>query len=64
MDQLVKPHGKGKKLKPLLLEGRELEEAKKKAAQLTKVTITSRETGDAIMMGLGGFTPLDGFMVW
>jgi sulfate adenylyltransferase len=62
MDQLVKPHGKGKKLKPLLLEGRELEEAKKKAAQLTKVTITSRETGDAIMMGIGGFTPLDGFM--
>jgi len=62
MDQLVKPHGKEKKLKPLLLEGRELKEAKKKAETLTSINITSRETGDAIMMGIGGFTPLEGFM--
>jgi sulfate adenylyltransferase len=62
MSQLVSPHGKEKKLKPLLLEGKELAEAQKKAATLRQIPITSRETGDAIMMGIGGFTPLDGFM--
>jgi sulfate adenylyltransferase len=62
MSQLVKPHGKAQVLKPLLLEGEELAEAKKKAATLKKIPMTSRETGDAIMMGIGGFTPLDGFM--
>jgi sulfate adenylyltransferase len=59
---LVNPHGKEKKLKPLLLEGKELEEEKKKAKTLTEVRTTSRETGDLIMLGIGGFTPLDGFM--
>ena len=62
MDQLVKPHGREKKLKPLLLQGAELSEQQGKAKFLKKVPITSRETGDAIMMGIGGFTPLDGFM--
>lgn len=59
---LVNPHGKEKKLKPLLLHGAELEEEKKKAKTLTQVRITSREVGDLIMMGIGGFTPLTGFM--
>ncbi len=59
---LVNPHGKGKKLMPLLLEGAALEAEKKKAAGLKKVNISSRETGDLIMMGIGGFTPLTGFM--
>jgi sulfate adenylyltransferase len=62
MSQLVTPHGKEKVLKPLLLEGEELTEAKKKAETLKKIPLTSRETGDAIMMGIGGFTPLEGFM--
>ncbi len=59
---LVNPHGKEKKLKPLLLAGKELEAEKKRAAGLKKVNISSRETGDLIMMGIGGFTPLTGFM--
>ena len=62
MDQLVKPHGKDKVLKPLLLTGKELTAERKRAATLKKFSITSRETGDAIMMGIGGFTPLTGFM--
>ncbi len=62
MSQLVKPHGKDGVLKPLLLEGEELADAKKKAETLKRLPMTSRETGDAIMMGIGGFTPLDGFM--
>ena len=62
MDQLVKPHGKDRTLKPLLLEGKALAADRKRAQSLKKFTITSRETGDTIMMGIGGFTPLDGFM--
>ncbi|MBI5203946.1 MAG: sulfate adenylyltransferase [Nitrospirae bacterium] len=59
---LVNPHGKEKKLKPLLLTGAALEKEKKKAKTLTQVRITSREAGDLIMMGIGGFSPLEGFM--
>src|SRR3989339_351119 len=59
---LVNPLGKEKKLKPLLLSPAEIAEEKKRAKELTVVTLTSRETADLIMMGIGGFTPLDGFM--
>jgi len=59
---LVNPHGKEKKLKPLLLVGAALEEEKKRAKGLNQVRITSREAGDLIMMGIGGLTPLTGFM--
>ncbi len=58
---LISPHGSDT-LKILLLEGNEQKEALKKAEKLPKVVITSRETGDLIMLGIGGFTPLDGFM--
>ncbi len=59
---LVNPHGKDKVLKPLLLTGEELQEEKEKAKFLTQVRLSSRETGDLIMLGIGGFTPLTGFM--
>jgi sulfate adenylyltransferase len=62
MSKLVDPHGKEKQLNPLLPEGIELADEQKRAETLRKIPITSRETGDAIMMGIGGFTPLDGFM--
>jgi len=62
MDQLVNPHGPDKVLKPLLLEGEELAAEQQRAGTLKKIPVTSRETGDAIMMGIGGFTPLEGFM--
>ncbi|MFQ5468909.1 MAG: sulfate adenylyltransferase [Gammaproteobacteria bacterium] len=61
MSKLVNPHG-GEALKPLLLEGAALKEEMSRAQGLPKVTISSREVGDLIMMGIGGFTPLDGFM--
>jgi len=61
MSNLVSPHG-SKELKPLLLEGKERKEELKKAEGLKKVPMTSRETSDLIMMGIGAFTPLDGFM--
>jgi sulfate adenylyltransferase len=59
--KLISPHGSNV-LKILLLEGNEREDELKKAARLPKVVISSRETGDLIMLGIGGFTPLDGYM--
>ena len=59
---LVNPHGKEKKLKPLLLTGDQFREEKQKAKSLPQVMLTSRETSDLIMLGIGAFTPLDGFM--
>ncbi|ACL71451.1 sulfate adenylyltransferase [Thioalkalivibrio sulfidiphilus] len=58
---LVNPHGGGP-LKPLLLEGEALSAERGRAESLPKVKVSSREKGDIIMLGLGGFTPLDGFM--
>jgi len=59
---LVNPHGKAKRLKPLLLAGDALREERRKAGPLPRVPMTSRETSDLIMLGIGAFTPLDGFM--
>ncbi len=61
MSNLVNPHGGGD-LKPLLLEGAALDAEKARALNLPRVNISSREAGDLIMMGIGGFTPLNGFM--
>lgn len=58
---LTPPHGGGE-LKPLLLEGAELDAAKSGAANLKRVDVTSREACDLFMMGIGAFTPLTGFM--
>jgi len=44
------------------LEGAELKAEQKKAEGLKKVPISPREKGDLIMMGIGGFSPLTGFM--
>ncbi len=61
MSNLIPPHG-GKGLTCCLLEGAELEAEKKKAAGLKQIPITPRVKGDLIMMGIGGFSPLTGFM--
>ncbi len=61
MSNLVPPHG-GKGLVCALLEGAALEAEKKKAAGLKQIEISSRAKGDLIMMGIGGFSPLTGFM--
>ncbi|HET9403076.1 MAG TPA: sulfate adenylyltransferase [Burkholderiales bacterium] len=61
MSGLVHPHGGGS-LKALLLEGAGLADAIRQAQSLPRITVSSREKGDLIMLGMGGFTPLDGFM--
>ena len=60
-DKLISPHG-SKVLKELLLDGGKKEAELKRADSLPKLTVSSRETGDLIMLGIGGFTPLEGFM--
>ena len=61
MSKLVQPHGGGS-LKPLLLPEVERKAELKRAATLKKVPMTSRETSDVIMLAMGAYTPLDGFM--
>lgn len=61
MSRLVRPHG-SPVLKPLLLGAEPLEDERRRARTLPEIPITSREAGDLVMMGIGGFTPLDGFM--
>ena len=58
---LVPPHGSAE-LKPLLLPEAELERARARALTLPRLPVSSRERGDIVMLGIGGFTPLDGFM--
>ncbi len=61
MSNLIPPHG-GKGLTCCLLDGDALAAEKKKAESLKKVAISPRVKGDLIMIGIGGFSPLTGFM--
>ena len=61
LSTLVPPHGGGS-LKPLMPDGAALEAARAKAAGLPRIPVSSREAGDIVMFGIGGFTPLEGFM--
>ncbi len=61
MSSQIRPHGSDH-LMPLLLEGAARDAELKRAAGLPRVVISSREAGDLIMLGIGGFTPLTGFM--
>jgi sulfate adenylyltransferase len=58
---LVSPHGKGG-LRPLAVAAERLAEERRRAASLRALRVSSREKGDLIMLGIGGFTPLEGFM--
>lgn len=56
-DLLISPHGG--KLKPLLVKEKDLlEEAK----TLYRIKISSREFSDIVMLGMGSFSPLEGFI--
>ena len=61
MTKLVAPHGGGQ-LKPLLIPEAERAEERKRARTLRQVPMSSRETSDLIMLAMGAYTPLDGFM--
>ena len=61
VSQLPRPHGGGD-LQPLSLTGPALEEERRRASTLPRLAVSSREHGDLVMLGIGGFTPLQGFM--
>ena len=61
MSRLVSPHG-GARLKPLLVPRAERHGEIERAAALRKVALSSREISDLLMLGMGAYTPLDGFM--
>ena len=61
MSKLVAPHGGGE-LKALLAPQTERAEELARARELTKVPMTSREVSEVLMMAMGAYTPIDGFM--
>ena len=61
MSNLVPPHG-ADSLKPLLLPETERSDEATRADHLKKVPLSSREVSDLFMLGMGAYTPLDGFM--
>ncbi len=60
MADLVLPHGA--RLLPLLVYDSELEESIKETETLSKVRLDSREVSDLIMLVMGAFSPLEGFV--
>ena len=61
MPKLVVPFGGGN-LNPLMVPETERVEELKRAASLKQVPMTSRETSDLVMMAMGSYTPIEGFM--
>ncbi len=61
MSNLVPPHG-ADSLNPLLLPETERAEEAQRAGHLKRVPMSSREVSDLFMLGMGAYTPLDGFM--
>ncbi len=59
---LAPPHGPQRELRPLLAPPAEIEERLARAASLVSVQMSSREASDLVMLGIGAFTPLEGFM--
>jgi len=61
VSKLVAPHGGGE-LKVLLAPSAERQAQLTRAQDLTRVSMTSREISDVLMLAMGAYTPLDGFM--
>ncbi len=61
MSQLVPPHH-SEQLNPLLLPDAERTEERKRADKLRKIPLDSRAVSDVLMLAMGAYTPLDGFV--
>ena len=61
MSELVPPHGSAS-LKPLLTPKLERAAELERAGHLRKVPLDSRAVSDVLMLAMGAYTPLDGFM--
>ena len=60
MTDTIAPHGGT--LINRVLEGKEREEAAKRAGELTKIKLNDREVSDLEMLAIGALSPLEGFM--
>ena len=61
MTSLIRPHGGGP-LKPLRVAPSDRAVELKRAEKLKKVPLSSREVSDLLMLAMGAYTPLGGFM--
>ena len=61
MNTLVPPHG-SLKLKPLLLPSNKIKLVREYSKSLNKVPMSSMETSDLLLLSMGAYTPLNGFM--
>lgn len=61
MAQLIAPHG-SKQVMPLLLPETERGEELERARGLRKIPLDSRAVSDVLMLAMGAYTPLGGFM--
>jgi sulfate adenylyltransferase len=61
MSKLIAPHGGGS-LKRLTVDSVERDEARNRNRPFKRIAISSREVSDLLMLGMGAYTPLDGFM--
>jgi sulfate adenylyltransferase len=61
MSNLIAPHGGGL-LKPLMVDTVIRGETMKRVRTLKSIPISSREVSDLLMLGMGAYTPLEGFM--
>src|SRR5262244_3208387 len=61
MAQLVPPHH-SQQIKPLLLPQTQRAAERKRAEKLKEISLDSRAVSDLLMLAMGAYTPLDGFM--
>ena len=61
MAQLVPPHN-SEEVKPLLVLETERADELDRAGKLRKIPLDSRTVSDVLMLAMGAYTPLDGFM--
>jgi sulfate adenylyltransferase len=61
VSELVPPHGSAS-LKPLLAPEFERAEELERAGRLRRIPLDSRAASDVLMLAMGAYTPLDGFM--
>ena len=58
---LITPHGAAS-LTPLIATGQRLADLERESAMLPSITLSSAAAANAVMLGAGYFTPLQGFM--
>ncbi len=61
MQEMIEPHGR--KLIDRIIKGKEREELLNRAKSLKTLRLNAREVSDLEMIGIGAFSPLEGFLI-